>query len=98
MTTFETIRTVQATNGEEIRNLAVLHDERGYWLHDAENDENMDGLTELSDDSDTSIMDAIRDNGFEIVEEATTLTTINLTGGDLGSEKMSEFDCDSSEI
>ena len=65
--TLESIKTVKASNGTETRTLEVLKDSRGFWLHDIDNDPNSDSLEQIADESDSSIMDAIRDNGFEIV-------------------------------
>ncbi len=65
--TLESIKTLKASNGTETRNLEVLKDSRGFWLRDIENDPNSDSLEQIADDSDSAIMDAIRDNGFEIV-------------------------------
>lgn len=63
-------RCVQVTNGHETRTMVVYHtDARGFMLHDA-TDIFFDSLQPLADESDSSIMDAIRDNGFEIVSVA----------------------------
>lgn len=88
-TNLTTVRTVETSDGSDNRTLEVLICSEGrFWLHD-KTDINFDGLEEIQDDSDTAIMDAIRDGGFEIVEDDPyPFTTIKLTGGDLGREKM----------
>jgi hypothetical protein len=65
--TLENIRTVTTTDGNDTRELTVYFDpDRGFLLHDSR-DINFDSLEPIADDSDSSISDAIRDNGFEIV-------------------------------
>ena len=66
MTTLETVRTILTSNDETFRTLAILKDSRGFWLHDIDNDPNADSLEQLADDSNSAVMDLIRDNGFEI--------------------------------
>lgn len=66
MSTLTTIRTITITNGAETREVAILRDARGYWLHDLAADPNADSLTQLADDSDSSVMDVIREHGFEV--------------------------------
>lgn len=64
----ETTRTLKATNGTEIRDLAIVEWDGGTYLWDPTADPNCDSLEQLQDDSDESVADAIRANGFEIVE------------------------------
>lgn len=68
MTALTTVRTFKITNGTETREVAILHcQERGYLLHEVA-DIFCNNLQKLADDSDTSVMDVIRDSGFEIAE------------------------------
>ena len=63
------LRTITITNGELFDNADIYTTEDGIvklWLH---SDTNHDAEEELVDDSDTSVMDVIRDGGWEIVEE-----------------------------
>jgi len=60
------IRTLAITNGTETREVSIVRDERGFWLDDN------GGLVQIADDSDMAVMDVVRDNGFEIVEDAAT--------------------------
>lgn len=67
MSTLTTIRTLTITNGAETREAAILRcPDRGYLLHDLAADPNADSLTQLADDSDSSVMDVVRDQGFEV--------------------------------
>ena len=68
-TELKVIRTVEITTADgDRRTITVYHcEDRGYLLHDS-NDVNFDNLEQMQDDSDTSIMDLVGDNGFEIVE------------------------------
>lgn len=67
MSTITTIRTLTITNGDEFREVAILRcQERGYLLHDIAADPNTDSLTQLADDSDSSVADVVRDQGFEV--------------------------------
>lgn len=65
----ETIRAIQATNGTEVRDLAVVRKDGKDYLWDVTADPNMDSLEEILDASDTSISDAIRANGFDLMDE-----------------------------
>lgn len=63
----KTTRKIEVTNGSEIRILETIRKPDGsYWLHDS-TDVHLDALEPIQDDSDTSVADAIRDNGWEIV-------------------------------
>lgn len=67
-----TTRTIEITNGSDTRYVETIRRLDGtYWLHDSE-DVNHDSLEQLQDDSDESVADAIRDNGFEIVDAGDT--------------------------
>ena len=63
------LRTITITNGELFDNADIYTTEDGIvklWLH---SDTNHDAEEKLVDDSNTSVMDVIRDGGWEIVEE-----------------------------
>jgi hypothetical protein len=63
------IRVAVATDGIGTRELAVFQRPDGtYWLQDCISDPGADSLWQIQDDSDTAIMDAIRDNGWELVD------------------------------
>lgn len=63
-----TTRTIEITNGNDTRYVETIQKIDGtFWLHDSE-DVNHDSLAQIQDDSDESVADAIRGNGFEIVE------------------------------
>lgn len=63
-----TIRQLTATNGHETRDLLVFARDGRLYLWDCTADPHCNSAVEVPDQSDTSIMDAIRDSGFEIVE------------------------------
>ena len=63
----ETMRTITITDGD-VTDKADIYTEDGVvkmWLH---SDTNHDAVEELVDDSDASVMDVIRDGGWEIVD------------------------------
>jgi len=65
----KTTRTLRATNGDEIHELAILCKHDGtYWLHDLTADPNCDSLEQIQDESDTAVMDVTGGNGFEITD------------------------------
>lgn len=64
----EIIRTVIISNGAETRELELLRrDDGSVAIYDMKADPNMDSAETIADDSDSSVMDVIRDNGFEII-------------------------------
>lgn len=61
-----TTRVIPIVNGSETRFVETIQKLDGtFWLHDC-NDVNHDSLEQLQDDSDESVADAIRENGFEL--------------------------------
>ena len=66
MTMTTIIRTIQATNGELTREIEIISRDGRVYLHDTA-DQNHNGDVLLVDDTDTSIADALREGGFEIV-------------------------------
>ena len=60
-------REITITNGAETRIATIEERDGQFFLHDSA-DLNWDSLVPLADDSDTSVADAIRDNGWEIAE------------------------------
>lgn len=67
----ETVRTFTASRGDERREMAIYRKstDGSLWLHDVTGDLNCDSLTEIEDESDTAIADAIGVNEFEITKE-----------------------------
>lgn len=64
-TNLKLIREVEITNGSELRTAQIWQAAEGVFF--GEKDSACD-LVQLSDDSDSSLADAIRDNGFSIAE------------------------------
>ena len=60
------VRTVEITNGAETRKGLVYQAAEGIFYADGY-DTSGDALTQIADESDTSINDVIRDNGFEVL-------------------------------
>ena len=64
----KTIRTVAIRNGTAMRILNIIRRDNGeVALHDPI-DANTDSLQPIADASDTSVADAIRENGWEIAQ------------------------------
>lgn len=66
-----TIRQVAATNGTDTRELEVFADADRLWLWDRTNDPRCESALEIADQSDTAIMDAIRDSGYALLSACT---------------------------
>ncbi len=62
-----TIRRLQAANGTDTHELEIFTFNGRVWLWDRTADPHCDSATQIADSSDTAVMDAIRDSGFEIV-------------------------------
>ena len=61
------VRTLHATDGQAIHELAVLRKLDGtYWLHDVTADPYADSLEQIQDAGDRSVLDALRAGEFTI--------------------------------
>lgn len=61
-TNLQLIREVQVVNGTDIRTLQVMQADEGVFLAEGES------LQQIADDTDTSVMDAVREGGFELAK------------------------------
>lgn len=74
--TMTTIRSIVISNGTDTRTVEILQDERGFWLHDTA-DVNHNSLTQVDDDSDTAVQDALVGD-WQIAEASDAVTDHDL--------------------